>query len=382
MVEYRAYATRRRTFPARELRSDIRARAACATCRSAWLQWSTANVAADVKEPQYRIVDDSVRLTGPLFGAATNVPSRYRSSHGPTSFHPKRKSFPGLASPRRRATSSFPSVPPRCSTSMARLRRSKLMNIGFPFSVAGGGSTSIASRLESTAWQPGSSADDTDFVVAFNEDIKQPREIELWLPAKDVPLSEAAILHRDGSNFELLPIESGPEGHKAHDRLGYYGVYQFAFSPVRIETPELVLQPARGKSFSCEITNLTDSPVRGHVQAKSVIPTISGDQVEIELNARETKNVFLTIDAAPTVDWGKKTIDVELTFTNRRAVVLRELIIQKPTDVELASVIVDPDNPQLELRVPENPFGETAPLTGPPHIRSSNGRFARDPRRR
>ena len=328
------------------------------------LQWSTANVAADVKDPQYRVVDDSVQLVDPIFGPATETAL-------PVTFQPR----PHLAAPgakilSRLGISQAPRdiVVPFASSqvlyvngSLAEIEKddywlpilSRWGKVDFHrFAV---GEHCMASRLH---------AGDTDFVVAFNEEITEPREIVLLLPAKDVPLSEAAVLHRDGGAFEPLPVTSGPAGHQARDRLGYYAVYQFAFSPVRIQTPELVLQPGQSKAFSCEITNLTDSPVRGCLQAASVIPTISGDPVEIELSARETKQVLLSMHAAPTVDWGTKTIYFELAFAPRRAVVLRQLVVQKPTEVELAGVIVEPGSPQVELRVPENPFGQTAPLTG------------------
>ncbi|MFH1267042.1 MAG: hypothetical protein ABIK89_15050, partial [Planctomycetota bacterium] len=328
------------------------------------LQWSTANVAADLKEPQYRLVDDSVQLTGPLFDTATEaafpVPFQPRPHLGGPEAEILTRMGMGKA-PRDIVVPFGPSQVLYVNGSLAEIETaeywlpvlSRWGKVDFHrFAV---GEHCMATRLH---------AGDTEFVVTLNEDITEPRDIGLSLPARDVPLSEAAVLQRDGGACEPLPVTSDQAGHKAHDRLGYYAVYQFAFSPVKIQTPELVLQPGQSKAFSCEVTNLTDSPVRGRVQAASVIPTISGDPVEIELNARETKKVPLTIHAAPTADWGKKTIYFELAFAGRRAVVLRELVVEKPTQVELAGVIVQPGDPQVELRVPENPYGQTAPLTG------------------
>ncbi|MFH1919657.1 MAG: hypothetical protein ABIP48_07240, partial [Planctomycetota bacterium] len=328
------------------------------------LQWSTANVAADLKEPQYRLVDDSVRLTGPLFGPATKAAF-------PVPFQPRpHLGGPGAEILTRMGIGKAPRdiVVPFGSSQVLYVNGSlaeiTTEEYWLPVLARWGkvdfhrfavGEHCMATRLH---------VGDTEFVVTFNEEITEPREIAMSLPAKAVPLSEAAVLHRDGGAYEPLPVTSDQAGYKAHDRLGYYAVYQFAFSPVKIQTPELVLQPGQSSAFSCEVTNLTDSPVRGRVGAASVIPTISGDPVEIELNARETKKVLLTIHAAPTVDWGKKTIYFELTFAGRRAVVLRELVVQKPTEVELAGVIVQPGDPQVELHVPANPYGQTAPLTG------------------
>ena len=203
---------------------------------------------------------------------------------------------------------------------------------------------------------------DTDFLVCFNEDITEPCKLRLAVPAKAVPLAEATVLSRDGDGYQPLATTQQEGEYRARDDLRYYGVYQFAFSPVKIETPALVLQPGQNKAFSVEATNLTSRTVRGRIEASGIIPTISGEPAEVELTPGETKTVALRIGASPTVDWGRKTISIELGFDGRRAVVLRELIVEKPAGVELVDVVVSADEPQVELCVPESPFGQTAVL--------------------
>ncbi|MFC1597188.1 hypothetical protein ACFL5Q_04515 [Planctomycetota bacterium] len=327
------------------------------------LQWSTANVAADRTEPQFRMVDDSVRLTGPLFEAAiqTAVAVPYQPRPHLTAGKTEVLSEMSLGGvPRDLVVPFGPSQVLYVNGSLAEIETDQywlpILNrwAGVDFHRFVRGEHCMSARLR---------ADDTDFVVCFNEDITQPCNIQLSLPSRDVPLAEAAVLTRDGLTCRPLPVTSNDSGYQARDTLGYYAVYQFAFSPVRIELPELALQPGESKAFSATIANLTDAPVRGRIQAASVIPTVTGEPQEIELKPRQTKTVDLEINAAPTTDWGKKTIYIEQVFGNRRAVVFRELTVRKPTEVELADVVLDPSDPSLQLRVPDNPYGETASLS-------------------
>jgi len=342
-----------------------------------YVQWSTSNVPADRREQEYRIVDDSVRLTGELFTAraggtgVTPVPPD-------TAFPVPFQSRPHLAAPGMEVLSQLAigNVP---RDLVVPFGPSQVLYVNGPLSEIEGplssrywlgvlndwakvdfhrfavGEHCMMARLRSL---------DTEFVVAFNEEIGDPRELLLSLPAKDVPLSEAVVLSRDGDTYVPLSVTSDPVMHRSRDTLQYYGVYQFAFSPVRIQTPRLVLQPGESKTFSTRVTNLTDRAVRGTIQAASVIPTISGEPAPVDLGPGETKSLPIRINAAPTADWGKKTIYFELAFSDRRAVVLRELVVQMPTEVEVAGTVLDASNPQVELHVPENPYGETAPLSG------------------
>jgi hypothetical protein len=328
------------------------------------VQWSTANVPAGRREPQYEIVDDAVRLTAKLFeGGATETVD--------VPFEPR----PYLAAPGAEVLSerSIGKVPRDIALaidgsgvlyvngSLSEVESdaywlpvlTRWANVDFHrFAI---GEHCMAARL---------AAGDTEFVVCFNEDITESRTLKLAIPAHaaDLPLSEAAVLSRDGRTWEPLTVTSDDRFHRASDRLQTYGVYQFAFSPVCIETPELILQPGESKTFDVQVTNLTDEPVRGHVQAASVIPTISGEPAGATLQPGETKTVAVRISTAATADWGRKTIYFDLAFAGRRAVVLRELVVEKPTEIALSHVILDAEQPRVELRVPENPYGRTAAL--------------------
>jgi hypothetical protein len=337
------------------------------------LQWSTSNVAEDEPEPKFKLVDDSLRLRGETFagvpGDSIPVPFEAR---------------PRLEGPQAEVLSvlEIGDVPRDISLPYGR---SKVLYVngslaevqtddywlglitrwaGVEFARFAQGDRVMASRLHSG---------DTDFVVCFNQDIAETRDVAFSLPARDVPLAEASVLSRDGQGYR--PLEATPPGTAGNlswrtaDSLRYYGVYQFVFSPVRIETPELALQPGEERSFVLKLTNLTSQPVEGSIQPASVLPTITGPAVEVSLGPGETKTVPVRINVAPTADWGRKTVYFQLDFAGprfagHRAVVLRDLTVLKPAEVELADVILDAAAPRLELRVSENPYGRTAPLAG------------------
>ncbi|HUT92145.1 MAG TPA: hypothetical protein VMY37_21810 [Thermoguttaceae bacterium] len=327
------------------------------------LQWSTANVPADRREQQYRVVDDSVRLAGKLS-------DRQAEEGFAVPFEPRPYlNAPGMAVLSELTIGKIPrDIALPFGTSQVLYVNGSLAEIAtdaywlpvlqrwasVDFHRFAVGEKCMAARL---------SAADTELVVSFNEEITEPRELLVSIPFKALPLSEAVVLSRDGRTYEPLPVTSDEAGHRARDALQYYGVYQFAFSPVRIHTPELNLQPGESKAFEVKVANLTDKPVRGHVQAASTIPTIAGEPAEVELEPGETKSLAVRISAAPTADWGRKTIYFDLAFADRRAVVLRELVVEKPTELELSDVILDATKPEVELRVPENPYGRTAAST-------------------
>jgi len=328
------------------------------------VQWSTANIPKDSKEQKFQIIEDALRLTGRTFAGASDegisIPFR----------------------PRPRVTGAGAEVQSVLNINnlprdiLLPFGRSEVLYVngllsevnteeywlalirdwaGVDFHRFAAGEHCIAGRL---------SAGNTDFVVCFNQDVSQARELSLDLTQSGPPLSEATALSRDGHDYqpiEMSPAAGPPSMHGA-DTMQYYGVYQFAFSPVKIDTPELVAQPGQEGSFAVTVTNLAAGPEKGRIEIGSILPTISGEAVEVELKAGETKTVNVPIKVAKTADWGRKTVYFTLDFGPDMAYLLRELVVQKPTQVELADVIIDAADPRAELSVSENRYGQTAPL--------------------
>ena len=330
------------------------------------VQWSTANVPKDSQEQKFRIVKDSLRLTGKTFAGVSDK-----------SISMSFRVRPRVTGPGAEVQSVFKINDVARDISLP-LGSSKVLYVngllsevnseeywltlirdwaGVDFHRFAAGDHCIAGKL---------SAGDTRFVVCFNQDISQARRLSLDLTESGPPLSEATALSRDGHNYQPIDMHLAADRPTMHgvDTLQYYGVYQFAFSPVRIDTPELVVQPGQEGSFAVQVTNLAAGPKKGRIEIGSILPTITGPAVEVELKADETKTVNVPVKVAKTADWGRKTVYFTLDFGPHKAYVLRELVVQKPTWVELADVIIDAADPRMELSVPENQYGETAPLTG------------------
>ena len=324
-----------------------------------YVQWSTANVPARTTKQQYTMPRESIRLADDLFvnakGESLSTAFALRRCLTGTETQILTELTIGRV-PRDLSLRFGPSKVIYVNGLLSEVGAPEYWLpvlrdwAGVDFHRFAVGEHCVASRL---------AAGDTQFVACFNKDISLPRELRLSIPPTDVPLSEVMALSRDGKAYEALPCQP-----VVRDTLRYYGVYQFAFAPARIETPRLVLQPGESKTFRVKVTNLTGAPVSGTIQAASVIPTLKGKATPVSLTPRETKSVMVPITAAATSDWGKKTIYFNLRCGERHAVALRELIVQKPTDVRLASTIVDADRPDITLAVPANPYGETAALTG------------------
>ena len=327
------------------------------------LQWSTANVPAGSQKQQYTLPEDKILLAGPVFdppGQTVRVPVQPRRCLG----------APGakvLSVVTAGATPRDLLVPFGSSEVIyvnGPLSEIELDDYWLPLARRWAGVDFQRFAISEHCMASRLSAGDTEFVVCFNQDIAESRQLKLATATKTIPLSEAVVLARDGRTYQPLEVTTDDVACRASDVLRYYAVYQFAFSPLKIETPELVIQPGQERAFPVRLTNLTSEEVHGHLRAAAVIPTITSQPVQIDLGPGQTKSVPVQIFAAPTVDWGTKTIYFDLAANGRRAVVLRELVVEKPAEVELDNVILDASAPRVELRVPENPHGRTATLTG------------------
>lgn len=329
-----------------------------------WLQWSTDNVPAGEKKSQYAAAEDGLRLDPKLFGelkrevALPLRPRRALAAPGATVLSttklggaPRDLSVP--FGPGRLLYTSGPlseTLDPAWWLPVIR-GWAGVKYHRYAFCRVEKGPQFMAGRL---------AAGDTEFILAVNE--ARPEVLTIVVPEKDVPLSEAVALMRDGRPGRTLTCAHYQGVHEAVDQLEYFGVYQFAFSPLRIETPRLSLQPGEEREFPVTVTNLTEKPLRGTVQPGAVIPTIAGPAAEVDLGPGEKKTVKVRLRAAPTADWGRKTIYFTLTVGDRRAVVLRELVVLRPPEVKVSPTVLSTSDPRITIEVVGSPHGETAPL--------------------
>ncbi|MBM4047411.1 MAG: hypothetical protein FJ279_20080, partial [Planctomycetes bacterium] len=205
------------------------------------------------------------------------------------------------------------------------------------------------------------SAGDTQIVLAANYDIIKPKDIQLAVSAPlGLPLSEARLLAKDGSAHAALQADVADGRVRLKDRLGYYAVYQFAFSPVRLTVPELVAQPGETREFAVTAANISQAAVSGTIQVKSVIPTIVGEPVRVSLKPGEAVRVKLPLTVKDTADWGRKTVVIELSFNGRTAYLWRELVVQRNPQLRLAQPILDARKPILSLENTDDTFSRNA----------------------
>ena len=172
------------------------------------VQWSTANVPAGTRKQQYRLADDKVLLTGDPFGPAAEPLSLavqprsfFDTSSAEVLSHVERGHARGRAGARRALASHLRERP-----AFGNRERGVLAAAGEPL---GRRQVPPLRRREACHGQP-PRIRRPDFVVAFNEEISQPRDLRLSIPAKDVPLSEASILTRDGIGPRELRTTSSP----------------------------------------------------------------------------------------------------------------------------------------------------------------------------
>jgi len=343
------------------------------------IQWSTANTPAGRRETKYERINQSVELASPLFGEAEGRRFDFPYAVREALSAPNAQVLTRLADTHVARDQTFPFGP-----SQVLYVNGSLAEIESPlywrpilehwarvrWQALWQGGHVIATRL---------AHGDTTFVAAFsqNHTALQSGRLVVAAPA-GLPLSEAVILASDGRTY--VPLSASQQGDlwMADASMRYYGVYQFAFSPVRIETPPLALMQGTRRAFLVNVTNLTSHTVQGSLRVSAVIPSIRSDAVPVRLGPHERKDLRVLIACARTADWGRKTVFFALQFDGRRAVVLRSLTVQKDAlapmvvfgrvhfrekpSVQVVSRVVDARRPAVELAMEKNPYGQTAPL--------------------
>lgn len=328
------------------------------------LQWSTANIPAGTKQQRYTELQHLLRLTGELFGEGRGttiaVPGQPRAW----------LEAPGAKAVSRIEPDGF------ARDLLLAVGPSEVLYLNGPLSEVQAEQywVALVGRWAQVEFHrfvaaPHTMANllragDTQFVVVFNEDIGQRRLLALVPAASVLPLAEATVLARDADQCRPLAVQS-LDPKRFHDTMGYYGVYQFAFSPVRVEqSGPPALAPGESAAIPVKVTNLTGRPVRATLEAASVIPTVRGKPVQVEVPVGQPVQAKVPISVAPTADWGRKTIYFRVECEGRQAVFLRELVVLRLAEPEILTATLNPHEPVLEVRGPSSPHGRTAPIRG------------------
>jgi len=202
----------------------------------------------------------------------------------------------------------------------------------------------------------------TDFLLAYNYDPSAPDRIRCRLPARSWPVSEAVALSRDGTTYQPLQIRRNGSWIEWDDTLGYYAVYQLAFAPVRVETGAIAASLGQTTQVPAKVTNIGPQLVNVALTFRSVIPTVTGQTVEVGLWPGQTQSVLLPIHVAPTADWGRKTAVIEVQVDRgQKAYLWREVVVLRPPELKLTRHVTSTDRAQIEVMNTACPFGDAAP---------------------
>lgn len=205
------------------------------------------------------------------------------------------------------------------------------------------------------------SAGQTDLLLAYNYTINSPDRIRCRVPEHKWPLSEAVALTRDGAAYQPIKTRRNGSWIEWDDTLGYYGVYQLAFAPVRVETGSIALSLGQTLVVPAKVTNIRGGMMRVKLGFRSVIPTLTGKPVDVSLWPGQSVQVGLPITAAATADWGRKTAVIEIECDKQKAYLFREVVVMRPPSLHLARSVVSAVEPKIEVRNDRSPHGEAAP---------------------
>lgn len=189
---------------------------------------------------------------------------------------------------------------------------------------------------------------------------EEGRPVRFQLHIAHQPVAEVRRLSVDGRAAGQIDYCIAQGKLSFEDPLRYYGVYEVVLSPVRLETPELILHPGEKRAVTITLTNGTAAPVAGTVCLESLLPTLGSDVIEFNLPAQASQKFDLHLEARPTVDWGLKTVTFKVTTERRAAYFWRSLRIERNPDLRPAVRAVSSRQPQLPVRNAENGFTPNA----------------------
>ena len=197
-------------------------------------------------------------------------------------------------------------------------------------------------------------ADNTDVVLAYNYDIKQSTHVSAFVATHGRQLCEAQALSRDGQTFQ--PVNATVQDGQVilDEPLQQYGVYEVAFAPVKVETPPLVLHPGETRKFNIALTADGGKAVSGSLGIKAVVPSIIAEPAKFEVHGQGM--VTLRVTAREDIEWGEKTLVLDLETEGHHAYLFRNVTVEPNADVQIVNQVVDSHDPKVFVRNQPNQF--------------------------
>lgn len=204
-------------------------------------------------------------------------------------------------------------------------------------------------------------AGNTAIVLAYNHDIKRQPSLTIKVPAKDIPLAESISLNSDGSMFKEIAYKFSGDFVEAKTKLSYYGSYAFVFSPIKLLNSSLSITKGEKTTLSITVENLTNKPQKATLRLRARFPSLLSQEAAFSLQPKERKTIHLPVTAKETIDWGHKTVVVEIEGNWGRSLFIRPLVVMDLPNLVIANKVVDFKNPQIVIRNEPNPFVQTSP---------------------
>ena len=204
-------------------------------------------------------------------------------------------------------------------------------------------------------------AENTAIVLAYNHDITKQPLISIRVPRKPLPLAESIALNKDGIMFQqIMKTEKEKEFESLKDQVSYFASYAFVFSPIKLLTNSFHIVQGDTTIISLELENLTDKPTGAIVRLRARFPSLLSDTINVSLKPKERRVFKLPIRARDDIDWGRKTVVVELEGQWGKAIFLRPLIVMDKPNIVVVNRLLDFKKPTLMIKNELNPFVQTA----------------------
>lgn len=202
--------------------------------------------------------------------------------------------------------------------------------------------------------------DNTAIVIAYNYDITRRPSIVIKIPKRNLPLAEAINLNSDGKVFSQIGCKDKGNFLETETKIFYYASYAFVFSPIKILNTSFKIAKGEKTALPIAVENISNRTQKAILRIRARFPTLLSKETSFTLRPGEKKTVKFPVIAKESIDWGHKTVVVEVEGEWGRSIFIRPLIVMDLPNLSLANKIVDFKNPQIVLRNEVNPFVQTA----------------------
>ncbi|MBC7327133.1 carbohydrate binding domain-containing protein [bacterium] len=203
--------------------------------------------------------------------------------------------------------------------------------------------------------------DNTAFILAYNHNITKKPIVKIKIPALPLPVAEVMSLNTDGETFKGIKYNLKGKQIEFQRPLSYYSAFQVVFSPIKLLSQSFDVTIGERKSLAIELENQTSAPQEVTIRIRAYFPSIKSKDVLCKFKPFEKKTVMIPLIAKENIDWGRKTIVIELAGKWGKSVFLRPLIVNALPQLVLVNKIVDFKNPRLTIRNEPNTFTPRAP---------------------